>query len=315
MNKKGLIIILVVLFSIGLCLFSCGVLGPLGRDVVVRPHIQMPAEHVRLGFLSLPNSLIATLITDVILIVGAVVGTRFIRARRPEAWRPKGLQNLIEGLIEALSGLLRNVMGERGLTLLPLLATFFLFILVANWIELFPGFDSIGLVEHAPAGVEGHALREIGPLALITSAEGEYTVVPFLRASNTDLNTPLALALVSVVMTQVYGVRALGWGYFSRFINLRALARGKAMGIMDLFVGLLEGMSEITKIISFAFRLFGNVFAGMVLLLVISSLVPFLGPVIFYALELFVGAVQALVFMMLTAAFIAMATMGHGEEH
>jgi len=230
--KKKVITILVILFSIGLCVFSC-ILGPLGQAAVVRPHIQMPAEHLPLGALSLPNSLIATLITDVILIVGAVVGTRFIRARRPEAWRPKGLQNLIEGIVEVLSGLLRNVAGERGLALLPLLATFFIFILVANWIELFPGFDSIGLIEHAPAGVEGHALREVGPLAVITSAEGEYTLVPFLRAANTDLNTPLALALVSVVMTQFYGVRALGWGYFNRFVNLRALTSGGAMGIMD----------------------------------------------------------------------------------
>jgi F-type H+-transporting ATPase subunit a len=281
---------------------------------VVQPHIQMPAEFLHIGPVRIPNSLLGTLIADLILIVGAVAGTRYIRAGRPEAWVPRGVQNVVEWIFEGVSGLLRDVLGERAERMAPLLITFFIFILVANWIELFPGFESIGIIEEVPEGAHGLKVVPLGPIQMLTSEEGHYTLVPFLRAANTDLNVPLALALVSVFMTQVYAVQEQGWGYFNRFINIRALKHGGAMGIMDFVVGLLEGMSEVTKIISFAFRLFGNIFAGMVLLAVISSLVPFLAPVIFYLLEVFVGFIQAFVFMMLTAAFIAVATADHGAH-
>ncbi len=311
---KKLIALLVILVSIGICVFAC-MMGPLGSALVVQPHIQMPAERIPLGPISLPNSMVATLITDLILVGGALLGTRLIRAGHAEALVPKGLQNFVEWIYDALSSLLHNVLGEKAVALIPLLMTFFLFILFANWIELFPGFDSIGVIEEVEEGAHGLAVRQVGPLAMLTSDEGHYTLVPFLRAANTDLNTPLALSLVSVFMIQFYGVRAAGWGYFYRFFNLPALVSGGIMKKMDFVVGLLEGVGEIAKIVSFAFRLFGNIFAGMVLLLVISSLAPFLAPVAFYFLELFVGAVQALVFMMLTAAFIAIATMGHGDHH
>jgi len=305
--------VLAVLVLIGLCAFSC-VIGPLGQKQVVQPHIQMAAETFQVGPIKVPNTLMGLLLADLVLIGLFLAGTRHIRAGRPEAMVPRGLQNLVEAIYEFLANFLRGILGERAEKMLPLLITFFLFILVANWIELFPGFDTVGLIEQVHEG-EGHAVRAVGPLIFLTHEEGEYTLVPFLRAANTDLNVPLALALISVFMTQVYGVQALGWGYFSRFINIKALTSGGFMGLMNFLVGLLETLSEFTKIISFGFRLFGNIFAGMVLLLVISSLVPFVAPVVFYILELFVGAVQALVFMMLTAAFTAVATAGHGEHH
>lgn len=304
--------VLAILALIGLCAFSC-VIGPLGQKLVVRPHIQMAAETFPVGPVRVPNTLMGLLIADLLLIGLFVAGTRHIRAGRPEAMVPRGLQNLVEAIYEFLANFLRGILGERAEKMLPLLITFFLFILVANWIELFPGFDTVGLMEHVPED-EGHAVRQVGPLLFLSHEPGEYALVPFLRAANTDLNVPLALALISVFMTQVYGVQALGWGYFYRFINIKALTGG-LMGVMNFLVGLLEMLSEFTKIISFGFRLFGNIFAGMVLLLVISSLVPFVAPIVFYILELFVGAVQALVFMMLTAAFTAVATAGHGEHH
>jgi len=312
MKKIGVILVILALTFV--CLFSC-LLGPLGQAVVVQPHIQMPAERLSFGSVSLPNSLIATLITDVLLIVAAVVSTRHIRAGRPEALVPKGLQNLVEWIIEALFNLLENVLGERAVGMFPFLATFFLFILLANWIELFPGFDSIGIIEPVHEAEGGHAVQQVGPLAMLTSGKGEYTLVPFLRAANTDLNTPLALALVSVFMIQFYGVRSLGPAYFYRFFNLPSLLSGRLMDKMNFVVGLLESMGEVAKIVSFAFRLFGNIFAGMVLLTVVSSLAPFLAPVFFYFLEIFVGFIQAFVFMMLTAAFIAVATVGHEGSH
>ena len=317
-SKKGkqLIALVVILVATGICLFSCLFLGPVGNGLVVQPQIQMAAEPL-ISFsdsVYIPNSFVTTLLTDLVLIVGAVVATRRIRAGE-DALVPKGAQNVAEWIVESLSGLAEGVLGEKAMPLFPLLATFFLFILVANWMELFPGFDSIGLVEHAHEGMQGYAVRPLGPILLLTNQPGEYILIPFLRAANTDLNVPLALALVSVFMTQVYGIRAMGWGYFYRFFNLPALVSGGMMKKMDFLVGLLEGVSEFAKIISFAFRLFGNIFAGMVLLAVISTLAPFLGPLFFYLLEVFVGFIQSFVFMMLTAAFIAVATAGHGDEH
>ncbi|MDW8069518.1 MAG: F0F1 ATP synthase subunit A [Anaerolineae bacterium] len=310
---RRVLTVLAIVVLIGLCAFSC-VIGPLGQKWVVQPHIQMAAETFPVGPVRVPNTLMGVLIADLVLIGIFLAGTRHIRAGRPEAMVPRGLQNLVEAIYEFLANFLRGILGERAEKMLPLLITFFLFILVANWIELFPGFDTIGVIEHVHKG-EGHAVRQVGPFLFLTHEKGEYMLIPYLRAANTDLNVPLALALISVFMTQVYGVQALGWRYFYRFINIKALTSGGLMGIMNFLVGLLEMLSEFTKIISFGFRLFGNIFAGMVLLLVISSLVPFVVPVVFYLLELFVGAVQALVFMMLTAAFMAIAMAGHGEHH
>jgi F-type H+-transporting ATPase subunit a len=129
---------------------------------------------------------------------------------------------------------------------------------------------------------------------------------------------PLALALISVIMTQVYGIQALGFGeYLQRYLRMGRLAAGDfVMGLVDLFVGALEAVAEFAKIISFTFRLFGNIFAGAVLLFVMSYLIPlvFPGVMIFYGLEIFVGAIQALVFMMLTFVFIAVATTSHGDH-
>jgi len=142
--------------------------------------------------------------------------------------------------------------------------------------------------------------------------------VPFLRAANTDLNTTLALALISVVLTQIYSIRELGLGgYLGRFIQTKRIGQGNPMGGIDFFVGFLESIAEVAKIISFAFRLFGNIFAGQVLLFVMGFLIPFVffGVLIFWGLEVFVGAIQALVFMMLTFVFMSIAMTHHGDDH
>jgi F-type H+-transporting ATPase subunit a len=154
---------------------------------------------------------------------------------------------------------------------------------------------------------------------------------PWIRVTSTDLNFTVALALISVVMTQIIGLRALGPGYFSKFFAFRNFGRmwisenlgpfDVMMPFLDIFVGLLELVAEIAKIISFSFRLFGNIFAGSVLLFVIGSLVPVLVQSGFLLLEVMVGLIQALVFGMLTMVFMTMATQSHddhddhGEEH
>jgi F-type H+-transporting ATPase subunit a len=136
---------------------------------------------------------------------------------------------------------------------------------------------------------------------------GHSSTVHLFRAGTADLNTTIALGLISVVLTQYFGFKFLSLGYFSKFFNFSS-------PIM-FFVGLLELISEVGKILSFGFRLFGNVFAGEVLLAVITYLAGVAVPIPFYGLEVFVGFIQALVFAMLSLVFINMATLGHGEEH
>jgi F-type H+-transporting ATPase subunit a len=140
-------------------------------------------------------------------------------------------------------------------------------------------------------------------------------LIPFLRPPATDLNFTLALALVAVVMAQVFGVQAQKLGYFKKFFDLSGFKQGAGMGLIQVFVGLLELVSEFARIISFSFRLFGNIFAGEVLLLVLAFLIPYIVSLPFYALEGFVGFIQGFVFFMLALVFFTLAIQGHhGEE-
>ncbi len=225
---------------------------------------------------------------------------------------PQGVQNVAETIIEALYGLVEGIAGPRWApAFFPIVATIFLFVLLSNWIDLLtPILAAVGF--HDP------------------HAEGE--LIPILRSPSTDLNFTVALALVSVVLTQYYGIRANGLKkYASKFINVGKLAkfvriqRGQEkgnpmgalfMGLIDFYMGLVELISEVAKIISFSFRLFGNIFAGEVLLLVIPYLLSFLVPLPFLGLETFVGLIQAFIFAVLTLAFFSMATVSHGgDEH
>jgi len=136
--------------------------------------------------------------------------------------------------------------------------------------------------------------------------------------ASTDLNFTVAIAVISVVMTQVVGVRALGIGYFKKFWFTDTLFSKPIFGVIDFLVGLLEIVADLAKILSFSFRLFGNIFAGSILLFVIGSLVPVFAQSIFLMLEFFVGMIQAIVFGMLTMVFMSQATASHhdeGEEH
>jgi F-type H+-transporting ATPase subunit a len=163
----------------------------------------------------------------------------------------------------------------------------------------------------------GTGARGDGVFLTGTEAEqGEegYVLVPFFRAPSTDLNFPLALALVTVVLSQYFGFKALKRGYLKKFFNISGFKKGVLVGIAELLAGLLEIVSEIAKIISLTFRLFGNILAGEVLLAVLAFLVPYLISVPFYGLEVFVGFVQALVFFMLSLVFFTLAVTAHGDE-
>jgi len=146
--------------------------------------------------------------------------------------------------------------------------------------------------------------------------EGDFGLLaPWFRSVNTDVNTPLAIAIFSFLFVEYWGLSTLGPGYLKKFFNFGGLLRGKPMGIIDVFVGLLELISELSRMVSFTFRLFGNIFAGEVLLLMMTFLVPFLLVDVFYGLEMFVGLVQAFVFAMLTLVFAQSAVAHHGGGH
>ena len=296
------------------------------------PSVSLPAETVfNIAGFAVTSTLIATVIVDIVLITFVLVATRKIRQGSPDAEVPRGSQNIFELLIDMLYGLSKSVAGSKAVKIFPLMATIFLFVLFANWMELLPGIESIGLIEKAHEGTGFKSVPVIPGLVYTVdqnqpkqvepgAAEGESAaacdtcvVVPFVRTATSDINTTLALALITMTMVQVFGVRALGGKYFFKFINIPALKKG-GMGYMFFVVGFLELISEIARILSFTFRLLGNIFAGGVLLLVMTSLIPFFLPIPFLGLELFVGFIQALVFSMLALVFVNMAMASHDEH-
>ena len=302
---------------------------------VPQPHVSLAAEPIfESGFGWLTNSVITTLVVDIILILVAVSATGRMKIV------PSGLQNAMEAIIEYLFGLAESVAGRAAVTYFPWVATIFLFVVISNWSGLIPGVGSIGVFHGAEHAVEGEEPAEEGShgflldqqLAMVdgspvliqaadaaaaaTAAEeaGHGKFVPLLRAPSADLNVTFALAIATMVMVQIHGVRALGGGYFRKFWNTSG--HGFMKGI-NVFVGILEIVSEFSRIIAFGFRLFGNIFAGEIVLATMAFLVAFLVPLPFYLLEILVGAVQALVFMMLALVFFTMSTIshGHGDEH
>lgn len=275
---------------------------------VALPTIQLPAE--KIPGLPITNTLVATILTDITVLALGLLATRNMELV------PRGMQNLFEWVIEAFYGLAKDVAGPNVDKFFPIFMSILLFLVVANWWELAPGFDSIGIIEH-PHGenVTAYAVRDLGPIAVLTGDKAEHSdeegfvLVPFLRAATTDLNLPLGLALISVIYTQIVGIQALGLRYFGKFFV------NPVRNLIGTFVGVLELISEFAKIISLSFRLFGNLFAGQVLLFVVPFLLPFLVPLPFYGLEVFVGFMQAFVFAILTLVFSASAVVLHEEEH
>ncbi len=173
-------------------------------------------------------------------------------------------------------------------------------------------------VSALPGGtLPGGVVTSAAPAQEETDESGAFSglISPWFRSVNTDVNAPLALAIFSFIFVEFWGLSSLGPGYLKKFFNFGGLFRGKPMGIIDVFVGLLELVSELSRMVSFTFRLFGNVFAGEVLLLMMTFLVPFVLVNVFYGLELFVGLIQAFVFAMLTLVFAQTAVAGHGDGH
>lgn len=255
------------------------------------------------------------------------------------ALKPSKIELFLEMFIGGLFGLVESIMGEKNaLKYFSFLLTFFVFILVSNWFPLLPGISSIGLVgeeEHTEeTSVEytatsnseiientdgGAVLSETaiveeeveptfgcllkGKCYLTTSGITTGSFKHMFRAPTADLSAGIALALISVLVTNFIGFKTNKLAYLSKYINFN--------GPINFVVGILELISEVGKIVSFSFRLFGNIFAGEVLLVVITAISFGVATLPFLGLELFVGVIQALVFFMLTAVFINLAIEHH----
>ncbi|HLB59999.1 MAG TPA: F0F1 ATP synthase subunit A [Patescibacteria group bacterium] len=248
-------------------------------------HISLAGERL-FYFAGVPvtSTLLTTWIVMAILTVLSL--TIYARISTIPSRFQAGAELVVGGLYNMFSGIL----GERTRTYFAVLMTFFIFIIFSNWIGLIPGVGSIG-ISHEEAVTAEHDAAD----------EQKIPLTPLFRAPTADLNTTFALAIISFGLLQYAGISALGGlGYLKKFINFS--------NPIYFFVGILEIISELGKIISFAFRLFGNIFAGEVLLVVTAFLIPLFAPIPFLGLEIFVGFIQALVFSMLTAVFLAAAT-------
>jgi F-type H+-transporting ATPase subunit a len=293
----NLIVILAVVFlALIVISFIGGSVGalitggePLSIFAVHPPHPQLAAEH---PFPNLPitNTMITAWIS--ILVLFGI----FFAATRKMKLVPRGLQNLVEFIYETAANFIEDAAGKKyGRWFFPVCTTIFLFVLANAWINLVPGFETIKM-------------------------NGE----PLLRNANTDINVPLMLAVVAFISIEYWGFKAKGVRYLETFFNFRPLGSGfkhlftgkiKAgiggifNGIIMMFAGILEVLSHFIRMVSFTFRLFGNMTAGVILTLIMIFLVPFVVPAIFYGLEAFFGFVQAMIFGGLTLGFACAAVM------
>lgn len=260
--------------------------------------IPLAAEPIfHIGGFTITNSMLNSYIAVGFFIIVAIVTS----ARKSSL--PKGIHNIIEALIEFALAEIEKVTGNKNNAriFLPLIATIFFFVLVSNWLGQIPGTGSIGIWGYL---------------------HGELELIPLLRPATSDLNMTLAIAIVAIFSTHLAGVATNGIiNHFSKFINIKGIIISLKHGpmaiitaIVEFFIGLIEIIGELAKTLSLSLRLFGNIFAGEVLMTVMLGLLSYIVPVPFIFLELLVGVIQATVFSMLTLAFMVVSTMSHGEH-
>ncbi len=242
--------------------------------------ISLKAQEIfYIGGMGITNSLFLTLLVSLVLMTTAVISYK--RVKLSPGFFQSGVEMGFEWLLDLMSGMLGGV--KKAEQYFPLVATIFIFIMISNLSGILPGVGSF----------------------VIENGGNE---VSLLRAPAADLNFTVAFALISVIFTNIIGMMAVGaLPHISKFINFS--------NPIKFFIGILELVSEFAKILSLSFRLFGNVFAGEVLLTIVAFLAPYVIPLPFMGLEIFVGMIQAFVFAMLTLVSIALHTALHGEEH
>lgn len=409
-TRRGLVIFLIMLVALVACsVISFAVMPGLGISVGL-PVIIVPGEpydpSLPVDSFRWTNTLTATVLATIVTLLIAALAWRASKGWTQEV--PGRFQSVVELLGTFVYNFAKQMAGNRARLVLPLVATIFLFLLVANWMKLLPGVESVGVLHCAEEGLSGYPAIQIAdgayqywvdqPLdagtsgteasleacehfkhdpslkpdkdalhiaaaelaahenailenTALTAEEREaellaarteatealyheatlaltadqldkgvlpyvFTVTPYVRGATTDLNLTLALAFIAVVAIQVFGTIAQGPNYWQKYINLMALGNlnKRPLGAVDFIVGLFEIISELGKLISLSFRLFGNMFAGGILLAVMAFLIALILPVIFIGLELIVTTIQALVFAILTLVFSAQAMEGHHGE-
>lgn len=237
-------------------------------------HISISAQPIfTFGKYEFTNSMLVSLLVALFLTLIAIKFSRAVKRKKKS-----GFVLFIQTILESFYEFVASITPHQAGKFFPLIASIFLFVMFSSWAGLLPGAETIGFMSH-----------------------GHY--IPFFRGGTADLNITLGTALFAVFMIQVFGYKSHGFKYFKKFFDLS--------NPINFFVGFLELLSEFAKIISFAFRLFGNIFAGEVLLAVIAFLIPLIVPLPFIGLEIFVGFIQALVFATLTLVFINIATSDH----
>jgi F-type H+-transporting ATPase subunit a len=249
-----------------------------------------PAPERPFPSLPITNTMITAWISIAVLFLLFFIGTRTMKLV------PSGLQNLLELIVESAANFIEDPAGKKhGRWFFPICTTIFLFVVANAWVSLLPGFETIHV-------------------------NGE----PLLRSANTDLNIPAALAVVSFIFVEYWGFKARGVSYLTTFFHvgplwsalklvgtgrIKAGAGGLLNGFVALFAGLLEILSHLIRMVSFTFRLFGNMTAGMILVMIMIFLVPWVLPSLFYGMEAFFGFIQAMIFAGLTLGFACAAVM------
>jgi F-type H+-transporting ATPase subunit a len=269
-----------------------------------------------LGPIPVTNTLICTWLSIIVLVALFYFGSR----RRDMV--PRGMQNFMEWVVELLLGLVESVSGkEKGKKFFPLVATFFIFILVSNLLDVLPGVDTIGSLDYTK--IQAAHITTQPVLGFLLFGDLSNMLVPWLRPATSDLNLNFAMSLIAVITAQAFGFYTLGARqHLSKYFNVGTLFRsirrfdllGMFQGFVEFFVGLIEIISEIARVLSLAFRLFGNIFAGAAVLAVFAFILPFFADIAFIPLELFVGFVQALVFSLLTLVYLEIATTSHSAH-
>jgi len=312
MGRGRLTKIFVFFFIPVLILFIIGLIfGPLGSSFlgmkppsifqVPQPTVELPSETVfHIGHFSITNTLIASWFTIIVLVGLSIVLTRKMKLI------PGRRQGMGEAIVEGLLNFVESVAGKKHARMLfSGVATIFIYVISNAYLALLPFFGSIGVIEH----------------------DGKFA--PLFRAANTDVNVPLSIAIMSFIFVESWGMRAVGaFHYLSEFINVRQMVEGLkellkgkigqgvmniVFGFINLFVGVLEIFSHLIRMLSFTFRLFGNMTAGEILILVSSFLIPLVFTIPFYGLELLIGLIQALIFSGLTLVFATIAVSPHEE--
>lgn len=248
---------------------------------------------------AITNSLLTSWVVVIIIIIFSIA----LRLKLKEI--PGKLQNLFEIIVEEALSLCDQVTNSRTLSLkiFPIAISVFFFILINNWLGIIP----------------------LGGLGLIEQTEHGPAFIPFLRGGTADINTTIALAIMTVVGANIFGIFSIGlWKTFNKYVNLKVLGGMFAKMKKDptiiivapvtFFVGLIEIVGEFAKIASLSFRLFGNVFAGEVLLVSMAALVAYVVPIPFLFLEILIGVIQALIFSMLLVVYFTISASDHSEH-